>query len=97
MFCYGKERTLISSFKASFQTMCEGVNASPCSLFYEVAAYAVPGPCIQYLKWAGITASWEEVLAALSLVDTFGLMLHTHKKPERFVTIFIALPISVTI
>lgn len=67
--------------------MCEGVNTSACLLVYAVAAQPVPGPGIQYLNWAGITASWEEVLAALLLVDTFGLGLHTPScrvRNERF-------------
>lgn len=64
--------------------MREGVNASPCTPICEVAASAVPGLGIQYLNWAGITASWEEVLAALLLVDTFGLTLHTIRN-RRFV------------
>lgn len=97
MFFYGKERTLNSSSKASFQTMCEGVNTSPCPLVNEVAAQPVPGPGIQYLNWAGITASWEEVLAALLLVDTFGLRLHTRScrmRNKRFVIVYFTLPKS---
>lgn len=34
----------------SFQTMCVGVNTSPCPLVYEVAAQSVPGPSI----WTGL-------------------------------------------
>lgn len=77
--------------------MCEGVNTSPCPLVYEVAAPPVPGPSIQYLNWAGITASREEVLAALLLVDTFGSRLHTpscRTRNERFVIVCFTLPKS---
>lgn len=57
--------------------MCEGVNSSGGPLVYEEGTQPVPGrrSCIWTSR--GITASLEEFffLAAVSLVDTFGLRL----------------------